>query len=255
MGEHGPAVVTEERDGTLLVTLARPHARNAIDGELSEGVAAALELLDARADLRVAILTGAGGTFCSGMDLRAWNGRPAEAEVALDRLVRARPRKPVIAAVEGYAVGGGLELALTHDLVVAARDAQFGVPEVRRALVPSGGALLRLPERLPFGVAMDLALTGDMVGAERLHALGLVSRLAEPGGALDAALAVAATIGANGPQAVRESKALLRARLDPADDAAWTRQAELTRRTNASADAHEGIAAFLEKRAPVYRDA
>jgi enoyl-CoA hydratase len=253
MPGRGPAVLLSERGPTLVVTLSRPHARNAIDGPLSEGVAAALRSLDERSDLRSAILTGAEGTFCAGMDLRAFSGRPDEAQVALDRLVRPRTRKPVIAAVEGYAVGGGLELALACDLVVAARDARIGIPEVRRALVPSGGALLRLPARLPFAVAMDLALTGEALGAERLHELGLVARITEPGDALATALAVAETIAANGPVAVAMSKELLREQLASEADTAWARQAKVTRAANGSEDALEGVAAFLEKRAPVYR--
>jgi enoyl-CoA hydratase len=242
-------VARRERDGILLITLDRPAARNAIDADLSRGYAAALAELDARDDLRAGVVTGAASTFCSGMDLKAFAGRPAEeAEQALARVVRPAARTPLIAAVEGFAVGGGFELALACDLIVAAGDTSFGLPEVRHGLVPAGGGLLRLPDRVAFGVALELALTGDLVGAERLHGLGLVNRLTPPGGALEGALALARRIAANGPLAVRSSRALL---WDDAGDR-WARQDRVARAVNASDDAREGIAAFAEKRPPAW---
>jgi enoyl-CoA hydratase len=238
------AVLREERDGILVVTLNRPAVRNAIDGELSLGLAGALDELDARDDLRVAVVTGAAGTFCAGMDLKAFAGAPRSVPAAaLDRLVRRTTVKPVVAAVEGFAVGGGLELLATLDLVVAARDARFGLPEVRHSLVPAGGGLVLLPERLPRGLVVEMGLTGGMVGAERLHEVGFVVRLAERGAALDCALGLADEIAANGPLAVAGVKRLLAA-------PTWELQDEIVDAVNSSADADEGVRAFAEKRAP-----
>jgi enoyl-CoA hydratase len=238
------SVHAEERDGVLVVVLDRPAARNAIDEDLSLGLASALDELDARDDLHVGVVTGAGGSFCAGMDLKAWPSRPrSEAAQALDRLVRRTAVKPVVAAVEGAAVGGGLELLATFDLVVAARDARFGLPEVRWSLVPSGGALVRLPQQLPPGVVAEMALTGALVDAARLHELGWVARLTEPGGALDGALALASVIAANGPLAVAGIKRVLGA-------PSWATQDEAVASVNESADAAEGVRAFVEKRAP-----
>jgi enoyl-CoA hydratase len=246
-----PAVVVAEHGSVLVATLNRPRVRNAINEELSVGLAAALERLDKRDDLRVAVLVGAGGTFCAGMDLREFSGRPPEEPAAaLDRIVRHGARKPVIAAIEGYAVGGGLELALACDLIVAARDAQLGIPEVRRSLVPSGGALLRLPARVPFAVAMEMALTGVTLTGERLHATGLVSRVSPSGGALAAARTLADEIAACGPLAVNGSKALLWDQATGQAGDGWDRQAVVCDAVNTSADAQEGVTAFLEKRAP-----
>jgi enoyl-CoA hydratase len=243
------SVHVDDRGAVRVVTLDRPAARNAIDDALAERLHTALAELDTREDLRAAVITGAGGTFCAGMDLKAFADRPRDdAARALALVVRSRARKPVIAAVEGHAVGGGFELAATCDLVVAARDASFGLPEVRRSLVPAGGGLLRLPERLPFSVVMELALTGRPVGAERLHALGLVAQLADPGEALDAGIALAEEIAANGPLAVAAIKDLLWAGVE--GEEAWAHQDTLVAAVNASEDAAEGVRSFLEKRAP-----
>jgi enoyl-CoA hydratase len=240
------AISRTEGSGVLIVTLDRPAARNAIDEELSLGLAGALEDLDARDDLRSAVVTGAAGSFCAGMDLKVWQGRPREESAqALNRLVRRTTVKPVIAAVEGSAVGGGLELLASFDLVVAARDARFGLPEVRWSLVPAGGALVRLPDQLPRAVVTEMALTGGLVGAERMYELGWLARLCEPGGALDEALALAAMIAANGPNAVTAIKRVLAA---PGDR--WAAQDEAVAVVNDSADAAEGVRAFLQKRPP-----
>ncbi|ABL80336.1 MULTISPECIES: crotonase/enoyl-CoA hydratase family protein [unclassified Nocardioides] len=249
------AVLTSQRDGVLVVTLNRPNMRNAINEELSLGVAEAMARLDQSDALRVAVLHGAGGTFCAGMDLRAFSARPPEeAAAALARLVRHSTRKPLVAAIDGFAVGGGLELALACDLMVATPDARLGIPEVARGLVPSGGALLRLPHRLPYNVALDMALTGQPISGIRAHELGLVSRLADPGDPLGMGLAVAASIAAAGQLAVNGSKTIMSRRIDDAESAeAWEAQFAVTLDTNASEDAHEGIRAFLEKRAPVFR--
>src|SRR5437660_9211863 len=189
MTEENDAVLTERRDGVLLVTLNRPDARNAVNLALAEGVAAALDELDADDGLSLGILTGAGGGFCAGMDLKAFvtGESPWAGDRGFAGITQRAAEKPLIAAVEGFAVAGGLEVALACDLIVAARGAKLGVPEVKRSLVAAGGALMRLPRVLPRNLAMELALTGEPIDAERGHELGLVNRLTDPGGALEAA--------------------------------------------------------------------
>jgi len=174
-------VLTERRDGVLLITLNRPEARNAVNLALAEGVAAALDELDADGDVAVGVITGAGAGFCAGMDLKAFvtGERPWVGDRGFAGIVQRSSRKPLIAAIEGFAVAGGLEVALACDLIVAAREAKLGIPEVKRSLVAAGGALMRLPRRVPYGVAMELALTGDTITAQRGYELGLVNRLAE----------------------------------------------------------------------------
>lgn len=202
------AVLTEFADGVAVITINRPEAKNAVNLEVSEGIAAAIDELDSRDDLTIGIITGAGGTFCAGMDLKAF----ARGEkVALDGrgfggLTEAPPTKPLIAAVEGWALAGGCELALSADLVVAANDSKFGIPEVKRGLAAAAGGLLRLPKILPYQLAMELALTGDPLTAARAHQFGLVNRITEPGEALAGARELAAVIAANGPLAVRATK-------------------------------------------------
>src|SRR3954447_14844382 len=195
------AVLTERRDGVLIITLNRPDARNAVNRALAEGVAKALDELDDTSELQVGVLTGAGKGFSAGMDLKAFVA--GESAWVGDRgfagIVHRASRKPLIAAIEGFAVACGLEVALACDLIVAAKGAKLGIPEVKRSLVAPGGALLRLPQRVSYGAAMELALTGDTIAAERGHELGLVNRLAEPGGAVDAALELAAQISPNAP--------------------------------------------------------
>jgi len=250
MGED--AVLTEVRDEVLLVTLNRPEQRNAVNRAVAEGIAAALDRLDAEEALRVGVLTGAGRGFCAGMDLKAFvAGEPVSVEGrGFAGIVQRAAAKPLIAAVEGFAVAGGFEIALTCDLIVAARGTRFGVPEVKRGLVAAGGALLRLPRRIPYHLAMELALTGDFVDAERAHEVGLVSRLVEPGASVEAALELARTIAANGPLALAASKRILvEAPSWPAEET-WERQAEISDPVRASADAREGSLAFAEKRAP-----
>jgi enoyl-CoA hydratase len=245
------AVRAEAEGDVLVVTIARPEARNAVNLAVAEGIAAALDRLDAEDDLRAGVLTGDGGTFCAGMDLKAFvAGERSHVEGrGFAGIVQGPPRKPLIAAVEGWALAGGFEVALACDLIVAARDARFGIPEVKRGLVAAGGALLRLPRRIPYHLAMELALTGDPISAERAADLGIVSRLTEPGEALAAALELARTIAANGPLAVDATKRLLVA--DEGD--AWERQAEIVAPVFASEDAREGSVAFAEKRPPVWR--
>ena len=250
-----PAVLTEHRDGVLVVTLNRPDARNAVNAALAEGVAAALDELDADDELSVGVLTGAGKGFSSGMDLKAFVA--GESPYAADRgfagITQRAAEKPLIAAIEGFAVAGGFEVALSCDLIVAARGARLGIPEVKRSLVAAGGALLRLPQRIPYHLAMELALTGDPIDAERGYELGIVNRLAEPGGAVDAALELAAEIARNGPLALKASKRIVQSSGDWTDSEAWEKQGEIAGPVMVSEDAREGAIAFAEKRDPIWR--
>src|SRR5881392_1235571 len=217
------AVLTERRDNVLLITLNRPDARNAVNGALTQGIANALDELDDTRELQVGVLTGAGKGFSAGMDLKAFvtGERPYVEGRGFAGIVQRASRKPLIAAVEGFAVAGGFEIALACDLIVAARGAKLGIPEVKRSLVAAGGALLRLPRTLPYKVAMELALSGDPIDAERAHALGLVNVLAEPGAALDAALELAGRVAANGPLALAATKRILVESVDWPDAEFW----------------------------------
>jgi enoyl-CoA hydratase len=248
-------VLTERRDGVLLITLNRPQARNAVNSALAHGVAAALDELDSDDELKAGVLTGAGGSFCAGMDLKAFvAGESPQVEGrGFAGVTQRAARKPLIAAIEGYALAGGLEVALSCDLIVAASDARLGIPEAKRGLIAAAGALIRLPRRVPYHLAMELALTGDPIGAERAHAVGLVNRLAEPGAAVDAALELAATIARNGPLAVDASKHIVRSAQDWTEEQAWQEQAELAGKIFVSEDAREGATAFAEKREPVWK--
>ena len=249
------AVLTERRGRILLVTLNRPDARNAVDGALARGIAAALDELDGDDDLRVGVLTGAGKGFCAGMDLKAFvSGESPHVEGrGFAGITQRSADKPLIAAIEGFAVAGGLEVALSCDLIVAARGAKLGIPEVKRSLVAAAGALLRLPQRIPYHVAMELALTGDPIAAERGHELGLVNRLADPGAAVDVALELAEAVAANAPLALAASKRIILE--SPAWDPneAWLKQGEIAGPVFVSEDAREGATAFAEKREPVWK--
>jgi enoyl-CoA hydratase len=249
------AVLTERRGNVLLITLNRPDARNAVNLALAEGVAAALDELDAADDLSVGILTGAGKAFCAGMDLKAFvtGESPWVGDRGFAGIVQRSSKKPLIAAVEGFAVAGGLEIALACDLIVAARNAKVGVPEVKRSLVAAGGALLRLPRRVGHGPAMWLLLTGEAIDAERAHGMGLVDQVSEPGGAVDAALELAAAIAKNAPLALIASKDVLNKQYDWSEEEFWTKQGEITGPVFASEDAIEGSTAFAEKREPVWK--
>lgn len=240
---------------TLVVTINRPEARNAIDRATSEAIAAALDRLDAEPALSVGILTGAGGCFCSGMDLKAFlRGERVELEGrGLAGLVERPPAKPLIAAVEGYALAGGCEIALACDLIVAAQDAKFGLPEVKRGLIAGSGGLLRLPLKIPRQIAMEYALTGRMMTAVDARSWGLVNRLVSPGGALATALELAAEIAANGPFAVAMTKKVIDEAPVWPQDKIWSRQKEILERIIASDDAREGALAFAEKRPPQWR--
>lgn len=247
-------VLVERRDHVLIITINRPEARNALNGAASRALAAAVDELDASEELRVGILTGAGGTFCAGMDLKGFlaGDSPAIAGRGFGGITNTPPRKPLIAAVEGWAVAGGFELMLACDLAVAGQGSHFGVPEVKRALVAGGGAAILLPRRIPYAVAFELLLTGDPITADRAFELGLVNRVAPDGEAVTVALELAAAIAANGPLAVAATKQIARAAADWTLEEAWERQAELYKPVFASQDAKEGARAFAEKRAPVW---
>lgn len=247
-------VLTEVRDGVLIVTLNRPEARNAANKALSELVAAAMDRLDGEDDLRVGILTGANGTFCSGMDLKGFlrGEHPSVKGRGFAGLTEAPPKKPLIAAVDGYALAGGFELMLACDLAVANKDAKFGVPEVKRGLACAAGGLLRLPKQIAPRIAMEYILTGDFMDAQRAYELGLVNRLTD-GAALDAALDLAAAITANAPLAVERSKAVVVQAREWSEAEMWTRQAELLGNLFVTEDAREGAAAFAEKRKPNWK--
>jgi enoyl-CoA hydratase len=247
-------VLVECADRIAVITINRPQARNAINRAVAAGMAEALDELDRRDDLTVGIITGAGGTFSAGMDLKAFlTGESSIIEgKGFAGLTEAPPAKPLIAAVEGWALAGGCEIALACDLIVAARDARFGIPEVKRGLVAAAGGLVRLPRRIPAGIAMELALTGDPLPAADAHRLGLVNTLTEPGGALDGARALAARIAANGPLAVAASKQIIARQHDWDLTDAWRMQEHITRPVFTSEDAREGARAFAEKRAPIW---
>ena len=252
-----PAVLTEPRDGALLITLNRPDQRNAVNAAVAEGVAAALDQLDADDSLSVGILTGAGRGFCAGMDLKAFvtGERPWVGDRGFAGITQRGASKPLIAAIEGFAVAGGLEVALACDLVVAAAGAKLGIPEAKRGLVAAGGALLHLPRRIPYHVAMELALTGDPITAERAHELGLVNRVAEPDRAVTEALTLAAAISVNGPLALIGSKRIIQESRDWPLEEMWERQGHIAGPILASEDAQEGSKAFAEKREPNWRGA
>ena len=248
-------VLVEERGPVLVVTINRPDQRNAMTRSVGEGIALALDELDARSDLTVAVLTGAGGMFCAGMDLK----RFLAGEVAtipgrgFGGFTESPPAKPLIAAVEGYALAGGFELVLACDLVVAGKSAQFGLPEVKRGLVARAGGLLRLPQRIPPAVALEVILTGEMLGADRAAELGLVNRVVADGEVLAEAVRFAERIGRNAPLAVAMSKRIVVESAQWPAEESFDRQRDLAAPVFDSDDAKEGALAFKEKRAPVWR--
>jgi enoyl-CoA hydratase len=250
-----PPVLTERRGNVLLITLNRPEVRNAVNAALAAGVAAALDELDGDAALAAGVLTGTGGFFSAGMDLGAFvKGESAWfGDRGFAGITQRASAKPLIAAIEGFALAGGMEIALSCDLIVAAKGARMGIPEVKRSLVAAGGALLRMPRRMPYHVVMELALTGDPLPAERFLEYGLVNRVVEPGGAVDAALELAGTIAGNAPLALIATKRILQEQFDWKSEEMWQRQGEISGPVFASEDAKEGSAAFKEKREPVWK--
>src|SRR6201995_2216763 len=249
------AVLTEKRGNVLLITLNRPEVRNAVNAALAEGVGKALDELDADDELSVGVLTGAGGFFCAGMDLGAFvkGESPWYGDRGFAGIAQRASDKPLIAAIEGFAVAGGMEIARACDLIVAAQGAKLGIPEVKRSLVAAGGALLRLPRRMPYHVVMELALTGDPFPAERFHELGLVNRLAEPGSAVDVAIELAEKLAKSGPLAVIASKRILQEQYDWSSAEMWEKQGAISGPVFASEDSKEGASAFKEKRDPVWK--
>src|SRR3954469_2443112 len=248
-------LLTERRDRILLITMNRPDARNAANLAMAEAMAAALDELDATDELSVGVIAGEGKGFSSGMDLKAFatGERPWAGARGFAGMVQKPAEKPLIAAIEGFAVAGGLEIALACDLIVAARNARLGIPEVKRSLVAAAGPLLRPPRRIPYHVAMEMALTGEPISAQRAYEVGLVNRVAEPGEAVAGARELARAVAANGPLALLASKRILVEAPGWAEDELWRRQGEISGPVFASEDAREGATAFAEKREPVWK--
>ncbi|HEX4223480.1 MAG TPA: crotonase/enoyl-CoA hydratase family protein [Pseudonocardiaceae bacterium] len=254
MTDTEPVVLVERKGRILIVSINRPHQRNALDGAAGHALAAAMDELDTDEGLSAGILTGTGGTFSAGMDLKAFlrGERPDLPGRGLGGITQTPPRKPLIAAVEGWALAGGFELLLACDLVVAATTARFGVPEVKRGLAAGGGAALKLPRRIPYVAAIELLLTGEPVSAQRGYELGLVNRVVDTGQALPAAIELADLLVANGPLALAATKEVASRTADWPTEIGWQRQEEILAPVYVSADAREGAQAFAEKRPPVW---
>ena len=250
-----PAVLTDVADGVMTITINRPAAKNAVNKDVAVGIAAALDQLDADENTHVVIVTGAGGTFCSGMDLKAFvtGETPYVEGRGFAGMVQRSTDKPLIAAVEGYALAGGCELAITCDLIVAADNSKFGIPEVKRGLAAAAGGLVRLPRQIPSRVAMEMALTGDFMDADRALSLGLINQVAPAGEALAQAKALAAKIAENGPLAVKRSKQVIKESIDWSQDEMFEKQQAIVNPVFSSEDAIEGATAFAEKRKPNWK--
>lgn len=247
------SILTERQDHILVITINRPEAKNAFDDSAAQGMSRAVDELDADESLFLAIITGAGGNFSAGADLRAVSkGETASTERGGFGIFKRPPKKPVIAAVEGFAVGGGMELCMACDMVVAASDAKFGLPEVRHNVVALGGGLFRTQRRIPHNIAMEFLLTGDMQSAATLQQWGFVNRITEPGKALAGALELAERVLRNGPTALAATKQVVRMSEDWTEAEAWERQMPVVKPALEAQDRNEGVAAFLEKRSPVW---
>jgi enoyl-CoA hydratase len=251
-GAQSDEVVVDMHDAIMTIRLNRPHQRNAVNAAMSRTIADALDRLDATPDLRVAIISGTDGNFCSGMDLKAFlkGERPEAAGRGFAGLTERPSIKPLIAAVEGYALAGGFEIVLACDLVVAADDAMFGLPEVKRGLLAGSGGLVRLPLRMPPTIAMEYALTGDLMPAAVAERWGLVNRLTPAGGAEAAARELAQQITRNGPRAVVAAKQVVVESADWPAQSRWARQREILESILDSEEAREGASAFAERRDP-----
>jgi enoyl-CoA hydratase len=249
------AVLVSVEDGVMLVTINRPTAKNSVNLDVAKGIAAAMEELDSNDAIRAGILTGADNTFCAGMDLKAFvtGELPNIPGRGFAGICERGPKKPLIAAVEGYALAGGCEIALSCDLIVVAKNAKFGIPEVKRGLIAGAGGLMRLPRQIPPRIAMELALTGDFISADRAYELGMVNRVVEAGTALEQAKALANAIAANGPMALLASKAVITESQDWSTEEMYDKQAAYTGPVFSSEDAIEGSKAFAEKRAPNWK--
>jgi crotonobetainyl-CoA hydratase len=263
VGEASEAVLVEQQGRILIATINRPEARNAVNQDVADGLGRALDRADRDDQVWAFIVTGAGDrAFCAGADLKAARGGarppvdPVVAAWGFGGYVRHYISKPTIAAVNGFAMGGGLEIALASDLVVAADTATFGLPEVKRGILAAAGGAFRLPAQIPPKIAMEMMLTGEPVSAARAHELGLVNRVVPLDRVVAAALELAEVIGLNAPLSVRASKRIARSILDgqvPAEDGSWDQtQAEMAA-LSATADAAEGRRAFAEKRPPDWR--
>jgi enoyl-CoA hydratase len=242
------AVLVEQRERVLLITLNRPDQMNSINADLAAALANAVQQLDDDPGVTAGVLTGNGRGFCAGMDLKGF--ARGEDISPFSTFVQRGSQKPLIGAVEGFALAGGLELALACDLLVAAKGAKLGIPEVSVGLFAGAGGLLRLPSRVGYGKAMEMAITADPITAEEALQYGLVARLAEPGTAVDTALALAERVARNAPLAVAASKQLVRATQGITEDEFWELQKESFSRVFGSNDAKEGPKAFAEKRPP-----
>ena len=248
-----PEGVRCDRDGPVLViTLCREHKRNAVDRALADAIDLALNQLEDDPDLRVGVLTGGTQVFCAGSDLKSRGDYVTERGGEYG-VIRRRRGKPLIAAVEGLALGGGMEIVLACDMVVAATDARFGLPEVMRGVLPTCGALFRALVALPPNIAREMVLSGEPIDAARAHALGLVNQLSAPGEALARALVLARRIGNNAPLSVQASLQAMNGLLAAADAAGWVATAKALAVISGSADYTEGVQAFFERRAPVWQ--
>lgn len=249
------AVSVEVADGIGIITINRPEARNAVNEEVARGIAAILDDFDSRSDITSLIITGAGGTFCAGMDLKGFAA--GEDSTAGGRgfggITQRPPAKTIIAAVEGYALAGGFEIVLSCDLIVASEQAVFGLPEVSRGLVAGAGGLFRLPRRIPYHLAMEIALTGEHYPASRLAEAGLVNRVVPEGQALAGATELARRVALGAPLALAATKRVVARAADWDSGEAFARQAEIINPVFSSADAMEGAVAFAEKRPPAWR--
>lgn len=244
-------LLTDIQDGFIIVTINRPEAKNAITQAVAEGIQAAMEQLDKDSNLNAGILTGAGGTFCSGMDLKGFlrGESPVVEGYGFGGMTERGPEKPVIAAVEGYALAGGMELAIACDLCVANSKAKFGIPETKRSLVAAAGGVMKLQQIVGKRVAMEMALTGDFMDAQRAYEVGFVNRVTE-GSALDVAIELASIVAANGPLALKAAKKIISESYDWTSDNMWQKQSEIVQPVFNSNDAKEGALAFAEKRKP-----
>jgi enoyl-CoA hydratase len=249
------SLLVDDRGPVRLLTLNRPEARNAIDDALATAIGAALGELDSDDGLRVGVITGSAPGFSAGMDLKAFAAgqRGQVPGRGFAGVTRHPPRKPLVAAIEGFALAGGLEIALACDLIVAARDARLGLPEPRLGIVAAAGGLLRLPARIPYHVATEMLLTGRPIDGGRAAELGLVTRATEPGAALQEALGLAAEIAGNGPTAIDVSKRILALATPWPTEEVWRRHDELAVLALESAEAQEGAEAFAQRRPPAWR--
>ena len=262
-GEEPPHALLERRGGVLIVTMNRPAARNALTGPMMALMRQAWDMTDSDPGIRVCVLTGAGGAFCAGADLKAMASthpgdrfRAGDMDLSvIEPLLKGRRlTKPLIAAVEGPAIAGGTEILQACDIRVAGESARFGISEARWGLFPLGGSAVRLPRQIPYTVAADLLLTGRHISAAEALSIGLIGHVVPDGQALGRALEIASEIAANGPVAVRAILRVIRETEGMAEDAAFALEARAGLSVFASEDAREGPRAFLEKRRPEFRD-